>query len=326
MRLLLVELSRLRARRAVVLTLLGAAVLVAVFAWSGIRETRAPTPAELEAAAQTARSEEALILEERDRCRADPEQVLGPGAGLADCDFPLPQAEWYLARQQLDLAMVNDGRGTAIHFLILGVAVVVGATFAGGDWASGSLSNQLLFRPRRGGVWLAKAAAVTLGTTAAAALLVGGFWLAMYAAASARGVAVPPEVTTDILTTAGRGLALAAAATLGAFSLTMLFRHTVATLAVLFVYAVAGESLTASLPMERAGRWSLSNNVLAWLGNGTEVYDDRLARSCSQDTLGTGSCDTFYLLPLTHAAWYLGALLAVAVFASVVLFRRRDVP
>ena len=39
--------------------------------------------------------------------------------------------------------------------------MLAGTTFAGHDWASGSVSNQLLFEPRRPLVWAAKAAVVT---------------------------------------------------------------------------------------------------------------------------------------------------------------------
>ena len=51
----------------------------------------------------------------------------------------------------------------------------------------------------------------------------------------------------------------------GAFALTMIFRHTVATLALLFVYSIGGEIIVNLLPFDGAGRWSLGNNALGWL-------------------------------------------------------------
>ena len=42
--------------------------------------------------------------------------------------------------------------------------LLLGTTFAGHDWNTGSMSNQLLFEPRRERVWLAKALAVGMLT------------------------------------------------------------------------------------------------------------------------------------------------------------------
>jgi hypothetical protein len=89
----------------------------------------------------------------------------------------------------------------------------------------------------------------------------------------------------------------------------MLLRHTVGTLGLLFGYAVVGEGLAAALPFERMSQWSMTTNVRAWLHDGARVYDDG-----------------WYTLSLEHAAAYLGVLLLLAVVASVVAFRRRDVP
>ena len=54
--------------------------------------------------------------------------------------------------------------------------IIVGTTFAGADWSSGSMSNQLLFEPRRPKVWLAKGAAVLVGTLVASAVILTAFW------------------------------------------------------------------------------------------------------------------------------------------------------
>ena len=50
--------------------------------------------------------------------------------------------------------------------------VIAGCTFVGADWASGSMTNQLLFVPRRTRVWLAKAAAVTIWSGAFALVVI----------------------------------------------------------------------------------------------------------------------------------------------------------
>jgi hypothetical protein len=197
--------------------------------------------------------------------------------------------------------------------------IIVGTTFAGGDWASGSMSNQLLFEPRRLKVWTAKAVAVTIGTLIASAVIIAGFWLALYLAAEMRDIPTSAKATGTIGWTATRGVLLAAFGGLGGYALTMLLRHTVGTLAFMFAYAVGGEALTAALPISRAGRWSLANNVFAWLSDGTTYWDESIP--CSDQ----GMCDQSVRLSLEQGVAYLGALLLIVVVLSLFFFRRRDI-
>jgi hypothetical protein len=91
--------------------------------------------------------------------------------------------------------------------------------------------------------------------------------------------------------------------------------------AVLFAYAAAGEAVVVSLPVQRASDWSLANNVLAWVRDGTRVFDDDIRCAPSLEV-----CDQSYQLGLGQGAAYLGVLLLVTLFVSVLAFRRRDVP
>ena len=120
---------------------------------------------------------------------------------------------------------------------------------------------------------------------------------------------------------AARGVLLAGFGAMAGYATTMLFRSTVGTLGVMFAYAVGGEALTATLPVHRATRWGLGNNVFAWIGDGTRVYDQSIRCSPTQEM-----CDQSYLLGLGHGAAYLGVLLGVVLVLSLVLFRRRDIP
>ncbi len=309
MRLLGVELTRYFSRRAVAFTLLLAvglgALLVASAAWS----TR-PADATEQAAAERLLEENREAGEaEHQSCLAAPEEYFGPDATASHCDAVRPQLEWFLPRDDLEMDRELDGRGTVLLALLAVVGIFVGATFAGADWSSGSMGTQLLFAPRRLRVWTAKAVAVVVATSAAAALLLAAYWGALAAVGAARGVPTSQETWLDLLGTSGRGVALVAAVTLGGYALTMLVRHTVGTLGLLFGYAVVGEGLAAALPFERMSQWSMATSVRAWLHDGARVYDDG-----------------WYTLSLEHAAAYLGALLLLAVVASVVAFRRRDVP
>ncbi len=324
MRMLLVELDRLRSRRAVALILLAAALLTALLAATAIWDTRPVSDADradAELQATTAAADPA-VQQDLEQCRANPDQYFGSQGTAADCERILvPRPEDFLNRNALDLAPMVEHRGVAVVMLTAALLVICGATFAGGDWSTGSVSNQLLFRPRRVPVWLAKAGAITLGALLTSVVLIGGFWLAMWLTAGSRGIDTPDPVLRAIVMMSLRGVALATAGALGGYALTMLLRSTVATIAVLFAYAVVGEAIVLALPLERASQWSLANNVLAWVNDGTRIFDSDIL--C---TPGRGGCIQSYTLGLGHGATYLGVLLVLAVVLSVVTFRRRDVP
>ncbi len=261
MRTFLVELDRFRSRRAVVLVLLAGAVLTALLAGTAVWDSRPVSAAEHATARARAAADAADpgFKRELATCRRHPGQFFGPGGTARQCTGMLtPRPENYLARRPLSLAEQQHDRGLTQLVLLAALSIIVGATFAGGDWASGSMSNQLLFEPRRTRVWLAKAAAVTVGTLVASGVLVAGFWASLYLTAEARGLPLGASVQEQVRWLAARGVLLAGFAGLGGFALTMLLRHTVGTLALLFAYVVGGEALVALLPVDRAGQWSLA--------------------------------------------------------------------
>ena len=176
----------------------------------------------------------------------------------------------------LSLAEERNDSGIAALLLVSALMIIVGTTFAGADWSSGSMSNQLLFEPRRPKVWLAKGAAVLVGTLVASAVILTAFWLTLYLVAESRGIQTGAQVQEQIRWLVGRGVLLAGLGGLGGYALTMLVRHTVGTLAALFAYVVGGEALIAALPVEGAARWSLSNNVFAWVRDGHRYFDESI--------------------------------------------------
>lgn len=322
MRLVLVELSRFRSRRAIVLILLAAALFAAFLAATTVWGTR-PVSDSDRAAAQVQVDRETSrpsFQRELNRCHEHPRRYIGTNnPALCDRDMT-PRVEWFIDRQPLSLANVKGDTGVAVLLVTAALMIIIGTTFAGADWSSGSISNQLLFEPRRGKVRLAKAVAVFVGTLVAAAVIAAAFWAVIYLVAESRGIPTGASVQADIRSMVGRGVLLAGFGAFGGFALTMLLRHTVGTLALMFAYAVGGEALTSSLPIAGVGRWSLGNNVFAWLNNGYRYYDDSLP--CPRVS---GSCNQMARLALSHGVLYLGVLVLVVVLLSVVFFRRRDV-
>ncbi|MEJ7705780.1 MAG: hypothetical protein WKF82_00035 [Nocardioidaceae bacterium] len=86
------------------------------------------------------------------------------------------------------------------------LAVLIGATFIGADYASGSLGTQLLFESSRSKVWVAKALAVVLGAGAFGLISLGLANAAIYLMAKAWDRPMPEGLLGDYSTAIGRGL------------------------------------------------------------------------------------------------------------------------
>lgn len=322
MRLVLVELNRWRSRRAIALialaTVLAAVAFIGATAWNTRPLTQADrTDAAAQADLEGQRDE---LQQEVKACRADPAGYLGPSATADECAETLvPTAESYYPRAELDLRKVLDEEGIGLALLVIGLIVIAASTFAGADWSSRSMANQLVFVPRRTRVWLVKAAAVMIGSGLIALVVISGFWLGLGVVAESRGISTSSADLTHVLWHVVRSVGLAVAAGLGAFALTMVFRHTVATLALLFVYAVGAEMLVNLLPLDGVGRWSVGNNTVGWLAVHHDYYDPSI--TCAGDR----GCSTTQVMSHLEAGTFLGVLLAISVVVSLLWFNRRDV-
>ena len=324
MRLLAVELNRFGSRRAIALLVLAAAVLAVVLAGVTAWHTRPLTRADrTDAAAQAdLQGQKPEIQQEVRACRAAPQDFLGPSATAGECEDALvPGPAAYYPRDPLSLrtAVSTHGLGLPLAVVVVSLMVIAGCTFAGADWGSGSMTNQLLFVPRRTRVWLAKAGAVALGSGVVALVVLSGFWLILGLVAQARGLSVPASDVSTVAWHVLRATVLAMGAGLGAFALTMVFRHTVATLALLFVYSIGGEIAVNLLPFEGAGRWSVGNNALGWLAPHYRYYDATIVCTPGE------SCSSTQLMTHLEAGSFLGILLVVVLAVSIVWFNRRDV-
>jgi ABC-2 type transport system permease protein len=316
-----VELSRFRSRRAVVLILLAGALLAVVVAGKTMWDTRPLTAADIATAQAQANIDAAnpTVKNELDQCVANPGDYLGPGGTEEQCRIAMqPNPQAYLSRQPLSLREVLDGNGMSIALLLVGLVVIAGSTYAGADWSTGSLTNQLLYEPRRRRVWTAKALAVGLFSGLFTLVVLGGFWVALYFTAVARELPHGGAVRSDVTLAVLRVVALAIGAGVGAYALTMLFRSTVATLALLFAYSIGGEVVVSLLPNHGVARWSVGNNVSGWVQNNFHYFDPTVR--CR-----TGDCSQLRMLDHLDAGSFLLVLLVVAAVISLVSFSRRDI-
>ena len=326
MRLLRVELARLCWRRAVVVLLVACValplVLLAGYAW----ETRPVSEADIAQAEELAARDagQSWVAEEIAACETDPEMYLGPDGVATECAETItPRAENYLYRSELDLASLHTDVGAAAITILTGLLMLVGTTYAGHDWNTGSMSNQLLFVPRRLRLWAAKGAAVLLTGLVVGAVVLALFWGGAAVLASSRDIATSAATWGDIGRTQARGvLAIGVGGLLG-YALTMLFRSTVATLSLMFGVAIAGSLVVIAILGDNATRWLLPTNFLAFVLGGFDYYDPT---ACVQAPDGsvTGGCER--TLSAVDGGLVLAVLVVVSVALSLWATHRRDVP
>lgn len=327
-----VELSRLLHRRAILVVLAASVLIPVVIGVSITLDTRPPSEAAVaDAQAQLERDRNDPAYEEQvQECIDHPEEWGFPADVPAEeieqqCrENNEPQLEWYLWTQQLDLADERDfGSGIAITLILAIAMMLLGTTFTGHDWASGSVSNQLLFEPRRLRVWFAKALVVTGTAFLVSAAVLTAYWLALDAVAASRDLPSGDALLLDCLQMGWRAAGVAALAALAGLALTMLFRSTVATLGILFGIALAGGLLLGVLGVE--GRWNPAFNVAAVISDGTS-FDVQVDCPPSQSSDMGDYCSEVQKISFAQGAGYLGATIGATCLASLLWFRRRDVP
>jgi hypothetical protein len=326
-RLLRVELTRLLCRRAVLVILAVSVAIPMVIGVATVLNTRPPSDAELAYAEEQVAAESALPGVERQlqKCVDNPERFLGepvPDDVQAACEENyLPQVEWYVYWDPLELAEEREqGSGLAVVILLAILMMLVGTTFAGHDWASGSVSNQLLFEPRRPLVWAAKGAVVTVLAGLFTGAVVTAYWLVLAVVARSRDLPTGDGLLLDCLQSGWRGAGVAAGAALAGYALTMLFRSTVAALGVLLAASVAGGIVLAVIGIDSV--WNPGLNIAAIILDGATYWTDG---ACAEGE-GLGECQVERVLPLDRALWFLGSGMVLFAAASLVSFGRRDVP
>ena len=321
-RLIQVELTRFLTRRAIVALMLLGVVMTGALAFKTAWDTRPPSDQEMATAQAQANlaADDPTTAATMSECLADPVAVLGPNSTKTDCrERLLPSAESLLKRAPLSLPQALDDEGGRLAAFLIGLMVIAGATFAGADWGSGSMTNQVIFEPRRLRLWTAKAIAASLSAAAWMLVLVSGFWLTLFLVSEARDIAIADPELSLIGWHVVRAVVLAAGAAVGAYALTMFFRHTVAALALLFMYAAGSELLVSLLPVQGIARWTIGNNVFGFLKPDFTYLDPSGKCAAYQE------CNPVNELDILPAGLFLLALLVVAVVVSIISFRRRDV-
>lgn len=333
LRLAIVELSRLLRRRAVLVLIAACLIIPVIIGVAIVIDTRPPSASEIadvEQQMERDRNDPSYAGNLQD-CTDRPEEWgISPGADAAEVEEQCnqqfePVLENYLYHSPLDIAQERDGGSGIAIILLLSIAMMLlGTTFTGHDWASGSVSNQLLFEPRRLRVWFAKALAVTGTATVLAATVFTTYWLVIGAVARSRD-RLADGVLLDCLQMGWRAAGVAGAAALLGFALTMLFRNTVATLGILFGIALAGGIILGVFGI--SDRWNPAVNVAAVITVGVDYY---VEVPCSPEQIeemgGDYGCGEQRRLTFAQGAGVLGTAVGASCLVSLLWFRRRDVP
>ncbi|MPV37485.1 ABC transporter permease subunit [Georgenia subflava] len=326
MRLSRVELRRLFSRRLVVLAMIGGLVVSALFLVGVWQSSQPMSAADLERAEaeyerQLADWEEngeewvAQCLEDEAR----EAELTGTDVDFG-CEQMEPQREWFIWESppmEDSFPMVLAGQS----YLLVALALLVGATFTAAEMSTGSISSWLTFEPRRLRVYASKVLATGLGVVPVAvlavAILVTGGWVI----ARSFGLAgsMDGSAWSSLAAMALRILVLVVLAAMVGSALGVLLRHTAAVLGVVVGYVVVVETMFAGA-LGRFQPWLVARNIEGWVNHGTVYY----VPECTTDSSGT-MCDYVERsLSFGHSTAYVLISAAVVVVVGALVFRRRD--
>jgi ABC-2 type transport system permease protein len=234
-RLVKVELRRFFARR---LTLIGtaAAVIVTGLLLFAVWRDSAPLPEAQQRQAQQAYEQARAEWERTGRqqienCRQTERSTMPDGSSVCDHMEPRPE---HFGKPVTVFKETAPDYLLGVSFLAAFVAFLIGAGFMGAEFSSGSIANWLTFVPRRLRVYWSKLLAAAAGPVPIAvglgALMLAGSWLIVGHHGTTAGTT--GDVWTDLVSTAGRGVGLAAVAGVAGVALGGLLRHTAAALGI----------------------------------------------------------------------------------------------
>jgi ABC-2 type transport system permease protein len=239
-----------------------------------------------------------------------------------DCTVPEPTLNDFsveptpfkeAARTSLELSTV----------LVSLVTFMIGASFIGAEYSSGSISNWLTFVPRRGPVFWSKLLtmigfAALLGALGAALVVVAALVLARF-----HNSAI--ESLRDLAEMGARGvLAVVGLAVVGC-CLGVVTRHTAGAIGVLLAFVVVSfvriGPLSSLAWAQRITPWTPEGNLAAIVERGHSYYVP--VEKMTSDGVQIEFAE--HSLSLTHGVIYWGILLLLVVAGSLLIFRRRDV-
>lgn len=204
-----------------------------------------------------------------------------------------------------------------VTYVLLGFALLTGASATGHDLNTGALSTWLMFEPRRIRVLGTKSLAAAIWVVPWAVVSMVGFAVSSWRIHAHYGKAsqVRPDDWLRVAVLLGRSLLLVAAVAMLATALALLLKHTGAVLALFSTWAL----VELLFPQLDSVPWLLLPNVKGWILGGT-TYEQTSCRTpdglCRMQTVQ---------LPVLHSIVYLMAIAGALWLLSAVVFRRRNI-
>ncbi|GHJ46363.1 hypothetical protein Cs7R123_37050 [Catellatospora sp. TT07R-123] len=330
MSLVRAERRRFLKRRLIKWLLVIAVALFAIIAAAIFLNNEKVSPQRIAAAeAQAQRNYEDSVVQwhtEHDlRCKSVTEGT--PEADMCAQDME-PQREWFTPDLPSTFIFKKDFSPliTVWAALLAVIAFVIGASFVGAEWSTGSMMTLLTWRPRRIQVLSTKLAVLAGWLTAISAvslaLWTGAFWLTAQLRGSTDGMTSGTWQSLGL--TGLRGLGLVLAVGIVGFLLATLGRHTGVALGVALGVIIVGQVglgiVLGLLQVPFLEAYLLPSHLMAWMDK------QYIVQNWSVDCTGPGPC-----LPETRTLTWEGTgsiALAAALVLAVVAFwqiKRRDI-
>lgn len=323
-RLILAELNRLRSRRFVQVAALLTVLVMAAFQLITNDALSGPSAAEEQQGQE-------YYQQAHDDWEAQHDEFIKQctDAGYGDeaaCEDQYAQAEpspdMYVSTQATFADMGPFGVTIGVYLAAL-VLFLIGASFIGAEYTTGSLSNWLTFIPQRWKVFTSKLVAVVAGGVVMMAVLLGLVVGSTALLAVIHGQ--PVEDAGETLRMAVCALILGAALPLVGFCLALLTRHTAAAIGVLLGYLLL--SLVRSIAgqfvpwLQKLAPFTPETNIAAVLNNGTSYTVNTPIQTAQGASYDTAQLTVSFAQGSLY--WAAVALLFIAV--SLWVFERRDV-
>ena len=317
-RLVRAEVDRLLSRRFTKIALVVVLLVIAAFQVTAYFEMQPPTQSELADAQRfyTEQHRDWVLNHERYE-----QECVDGGATPAECAYPEPKLSDFVFVQSFeDVAL---GAVQISIYLVAMTALMIGGSFIGAEFSSGSIANWLSFIPRREQVYASK-----LITIAAFSALLSAVATAV-TIATVVGLAwwqdVPVVGVERLIATGARGVLIAVALAVLGFCIGLLGRHTAAAigtlLGYLFVWFVRNGILGDTGWAARLTPWTPEGNISAIVSK-KHLYYVPTQRVTAE---GVAIDHVERSVTLLHGLTYWGILLAVIIIGTALIFRHRDV-
>jgi ABC-2 type transport system permease protein len=314
-RLISAEANRLISRRMTWGVAAATLLIVAFLGWTTTQTLAPPSPEQVAQAQQAYQQAQADIAAHKDEMLA---QCAANGTPADKC---LPTLEGMLPPVPTH-AEAMDGTmsgGTTLGGL---AALVLGASFIGAEYRSGSLGNWLTFVPRRGRVFTAKLIVVALASLVIGVVAIGG--LGAITTAIFTGFYPKAALAPHAWENGVRAALIVTAEGLVGFAIGLVARHSVAAIGIAFGAQIV-ESILSGVAMAADQHWLMDwlpgNNVNAFVRYGYtyEIPVFKISSSGSNVEMVSKT------IPFANGAAYVGVAVALIVGGAYLVFRRRDV-